>query len=219
MPLCYTTKSLADLQKQNCPCAMLSMSIDGTWVNFCWNSRLPPEALKLNHIATKSQLLLRAFKRSFKAFNNLAWSIMYLITQETEASLQSKQEALISRKRALVYTYTNRSFKAFDNLAWSIMNLITQEMEASLQSKQEALISRKRALVYAYTNSSMFSKGSCAYSVLYLFFVCASALCKKVSTLRSTMFKDFQRKMQRDTKKTVDAHVHASRMRHSSELK
>nr|GEV96092.1 hypothetical protein [Tanacetum cinerariifolium] len=25
MPLCYTTKSLADLRKQNCPCAMLSM--------------------------------------------------------------------------------------------------------------------------------------------------------------------------------------------------
>ncbi|GKE15866.1 aldolase-type TIM barrel family protein [Tanacetum coccineum] len=45
------------------------------------------------------------------------------------------------------------------------------------------------------------------------------ALCKKVSTLRSTMFKDFQRKMQQDTKKTVDAHVHASSMRHSSELK
>ncbi|GJZ65615.1 peroxisomal (S)-2-hydroxy-acid oxidase GLO4-like protein [Tanacetum coccineum] len=36
---------------------------------------------------------------------------------------------------------------------------------------------------------------------------------------RSTMFKDFQRKLQQDTKKTVDAHVHASSMRHSSELK
>ncbi|GKB79656.1 peroxisomal (S)-2-hydroxy-acid oxidase GLO4-like protein isoform X2, partial [Tanacetum coccineum] len=35
----------------------------------------------------------------------------------------------------------------------------------------------------------------------------------------STMFKDFQRKLQQDTKKTVDAHVHASSMRHSSELK
>ncbi|GJV54154.1 peroxisomal (S)-2-hydroxy-acid oxidase GLO4-like protein [Tanacetum coccineum] len=33
------------------------------------------------------------------------------------------------------------------------------------------------------------------------------------------MFKDFQRKLQQDTKKTVDAHVHASSMRHSSELK
>ncbi|GKD79985.1 translocase of chloroplast 159, chloroplastic [Tanacetum coccineum] len=78
---------------------------------------------------------------------------------------------------------------------------------------------RERLRVDGLRKCSMFSKGSCAYSVLYLFFVCASALCKKVSTLRSTMFKDFQRKLQQDTKKTVDAHVHASSMRHSSELK
>ncbi|GJT48358.1 retrovirus-related pol polyprotein from transposon TNT 1-94 [Tanacetum coccineum] len=38
-------------------------------------------------------------------------------------------------------------------------------------------------------------------------------------TRRSTMFKDLQRRLQRDTKKTVDARVHASSMRHRSELK
>ncbi|PWA78502.1 actin-like ATPase superfamily protein [Artemisia annua] len=35
----------------------------------------------------------------------------------------------------------------------------------------------------------------------------------------STMFKDFQRRLQRDTKKIVDARVHASSMRNNSELK